>query len=130
MGLPGRELIGDSGHTGKDWITDQIAIGNFLDAESLPDGVDAVLCLREDFCDGRTDVDALCIPLFNGPDGMGAGDCILVHCHAGRSRSVVVVTRFLMQSRDHWRKWRAALWFFVSMMFLIYARLQDAVGRY
>ena len=30
---------------------------------------------------------------------MNAGARILVHCHAGRSRSVVVVARFLMQSR-------------------------------
>ncbi len=97
-----------------DWITDQIAIGNFLDAESLPDVVDAVLCLREDCCDSRTDVDALCIPLQDGPGNnpcdihdaldfiaevVAAGQRILVHCHAGRSRSVVVVARHLMQSR-------------------------------
>ena len=50
-----------------DWITDQIAIGNFLDAQSLPERSDAVLCLREDCCDGRTDVDALCLPLIDGP---------------------------------------------------------------
>jgi hypothetical protein len=27
----------DSGHTDLDWITDRIAIGNILDADSLPD---------------------------------------------------------------------------------------------
>ena len=97
-----------------DWITDQLAIGNFLDAQSLPADIDAVLCLREDCCDGRTDVDALCLPLLDGPGNdpsdieealdfirevVTAGQRILVHCHAGRSRSVVVIARYLMQSR-------------------------------
>ena len=97
-----------------DWITDHLAIGNFVDAQSLPAGVNAVLCLREDCCDGRTDVDALCLPLLDGPGNdprdieealdfvrevVTAGQRILVHCHAGRSRSVVVVARYLMQSR-------------------------------
>ena len=97
-----------------DWITDQLAIGNFVDAESLPDGIDAVLCLREDCCDGRTDVDALSLPLLDGPGNdprdiedaldfihevVTSGQRILVHCHAGRSRSVVVVARYLMQSK-------------------------------
>ena len=50
-----------------DWITDQLAIGNFLDAQSLPEGVGTVLCLRQDCCDGCTDVDALCLPLLDGP---------------------------------------------------------------
>lgn len=97
-----------------DWITDQLAIGNFLDAQSLPNGIDAILCLRENCCDGRTDVDALCLPLLDGPGNdprgiedaldfisevVAAGQRILVHCHAGRSRSVVVVARHLMRSR-------------------------------
>ena len=97
-----------------DWITDQLAIGNFLDAQSLPDGVDAVLCLKEDCCDGRTDVDTLCLPLLDGPGNnprdiedaidfirevVDAGQRILVHCHAGRSRSAVVVARYLMRNR-------------------------------
>ena len=97
-----------------DWITDHIAIGHFLDAQSLPAGIDAVLCLREDCCDGRTDVDALCLPLLDGSGNdqrdiedalefirevVTAGQRILVHCHAGRSRSVVIVARYLMQTR-------------------------------
>jgi len=97
-----------------DWITDHLAIGNFVDAQSLPAGVNAVLCLREDCCDGRTDVDALCLPLLDGPGNdprdieealdfvrevVTAGQRILVHCHAGRSRSVVVVARYLMRSQ-------------------------------
>lgn len=98
-----------------DWITDQIAIGNFLDAQSLPEEISAVLCLLEDCCHDRTDVDALCLPLIDGPGNdptdihdainfigeiVSAGERILVHCHAGRSRSVVVVARYLMQSRS------------------------------
>ena len=97
-----------------DWITDQIAIGNFLDAQSLPEEIDAVLCLREACCEDRSDIDALCIPFIDGPGNdprdleealafieevVTAGQRILVHCHAGRSRSVVIVARHLMRSR-------------------------------
>jgi atypical dual specificity phosphatase len=100
-----------------DWITDHIAIGNFVDAQSdrLPDQVEAVLCLREGCsCEARTDVDALHIPLLDGPGNsredvaeairfidevVTAGDRILVHCHAGRSRSVIVVAKYLMRVR-------------------------------
>jgi protein-tyrosine phosphatase len=106
-----------------DWITDQVAIGNYLDAATLPPGVDAVLCLKEDCCDeGREDVEVLCVPLIDGPgndprgvreavrfiaDVVAAGERILVHCHAGRSRSVAVVARYLVDSRGMTR--RAAL---------------------
>jgi protein-tyrosine phosphatase len=96
-----------------DWITPQVAIGNYLDANALPADIDALLCLREDCCDeARTDVDVLCIPLVDGAgndphriaeavrfiaDVCEAGDKVLVHCHAGRSRSVVVVARYLVE---------------------------------
>jgi protein-tyrosine phosphatase len=97
-----------------DWITDHIAIGSFLEVQSLPDGIDAVLCLREDCCETRSDVDVLCIPLIDGPGNasrdiddalafieevVNAGQRILVHCHAGLSRSVVVVARYLTRTR-------------------------------
>lgn len=98
-----------------DWITEQIAIGNFRDALALPAGIDAVLCLKEDCCDeGQEDVEVFCVPLVDGPgndprgvgeairfiaDVVDAGERILVHCHAGRSRSVAVVARYLMESR-------------------------------
>jgi protein-tyrosine phosphatase len=97
-----------------DWITDHIAIGNFLDAQSLPDGIDAVLCLREGCCETRSDVNARSVPLRDGPGNHSrdladalqfldetarAGERVLVHCHAGRSRSVIVVARWLMRSR-------------------------------
>lgn len=97
-----------------DWITDQIAIGNYLDVALMPSEIDAVLCLKEDCCgEARRDVDVLCVPLTDGPgndprrvkqaieyiaDVVAAGDRVLVHCHAGRSRSVAVVTRFLVES--------------------------------
>ena len=97
-----------------DWITDQISIGNVFDAQSLPREIETVLCLLAGCCTDRTDVDALCVPLQDGPgnrpgdledalrfldDAVRAGERVLVHCHAGRSRSVVVVARYLMQSR-------------------------------
>lgn len=98
-----------------DWITPRIAIGNYLDAAALQAEIDAVLCLRDDCCDERrTDVDVLCIPLVDGPgndrrrvaeavqfiaDVCDAGDRVFVHCHAGRSRSVVVVARYLVEQR-------------------------------
>jgi hypothetical protein len=50
-----------------DWITPQIAIGNFLDAQQVTDEVDAILCLKEDCCDeSRTDIDVLVVPLIDG----------------------------------------------------------------
>ena len=95
-----------------DWITPQIAIGNFLDAQQVFDEVDAILCLKEECCDeGRADIDVLAIPLIDGKgndrrqieeavhyiqDVVAAGERILVHCHAGRSRSVSIVARYLM----------------------------------
>jgi dual specificity MAP kinase phosphatase len=95
-----------------DWITPQIAIGNFLDAQQVSDEVDSILCLEEECCDeGRTDIDVLAIPLIDGKgnvrrqieeavnyvqDMVAAGERILMHCHAGRSRSVSIVARYLM----------------------------------
>ena len=97
-----------------DWITDQIAIGNFLDVDRLHYDIDAVLCLKPGcYCDDRTDVDVLCLPLIDGlgnnqkhvldaveyvTEIVASGDRILVHCHAGRSRSVCIVARYLMES--------------------------------
>ena len=98
-----------------DWITGQVAIGNFLDAqaENLSGTVDAVLCLLYKCCDvDHAELDILCLPLIDGPgnnpryiaaavgyinDMVSSGDRILVHCHAGRSRSVCVVAKYLME---------------------------------
>lgn len=98
-----------------DWITEQIAIGNFLDATQRSGEVDAILCLKEHCCNvNRTDVDILCMPLVDGPgnntryikeaicfidDVVKAGDKILVHCHAGRSRSAVIVAQYFIEFR-------------------------------
>lgn len=95
-----------------DWITDSIAIGDFTDVESAPAEVDAILCLKQDCCDEEnTNVDVFCLPMVDGAgndlrlvghavdfidDVVSSGEKILVHCHAGRSRSVCVVARYFM----------------------------------
>ena len=95
-----------------DWITEQIAIGNFIDAQNALNEVDAILCLKENCCDeGRVDLEILTLPLFDGfgndkrlfdeavgfiDDVVSDGEKILVHCHAGRSRSVCIVARYFM----------------------------------
>ena len=73
------------------------------------DKVDSILCLLpECTCEDRSDVNALGVPLVDGPgnsrqdleSAMGflvetekADESILVHCQAGRSRSVAVVAQ-------------------------------------
>lgn len=96
-----------------DWITEQIAIGNFVDAKSLRAGdVDAVLCLIDNCCSiDETKFDVEVIPLVDASgndrrlfdhcvdfihDVVTSGDRILVHCHAGRSRSVCITARYFM----------------------------------
>jgi hypothetical protein len=95
-----------------DWITDYIAIGGFSDVEEAKSRVDAILCLKDDCCDeGCTETEILCLPLVDGAgndiklldaavdfidDVISRRDTILVHCHAGRSRSVCVVARYFM----------------------------------
>ena len=65
-------------------------------------------------CQHRDDIDAAYIPLIDGPGNksqdlrdtfefidevVSEGEKILVHCHAGRSRSVIVVARYLMEKQ-------------------------------
>ena len=95
-----------------DWVNKHIAIGNFADVQDLSAGsVDAVLCLKANCCDETDErFDVLCVPLDDGPGNssrwiehavnfininVSGGRRILVHCHAGRSRSVYVVARYL-----------------------------------
>ena len=96
-----------------DWITKNIAIGNFVDARKLRlSDADAVLCLIENCCDETNDRHCvMCVPLVDGAGNdpnvleeaidfldaiVKSGERVLVHCHAGRSRSVCVVARYLM----------------------------------
>lgn len=73
----------------------------------------AVLCLKPNCCDERReDVEVFCVPLVDGAGNDPArvtdavayihsvvedGERILVHCHAGKSRSASIVARYLMK---------------------------------
>lgn len=100
-----------------DWITEHVALGNFLDARApgLARQVQAVLCLKPGCCDpARNDVEVLCVPLVDGAGNdpervrdavaflhsvVQDGERVLVHCHAGKSRSAGVVARYLVEHR-------------------------------
>ena len=100
-----------------DWITPQIAIGNAQDAQTADLKVDTILCLKPDCCsEDREDVEVIALPFIDGLgnrardlrdaiDSIGAavqgGGKILVHCHAGRSRSVMVVAAHLVARCNH-----------------------------
>jgi protein-tyrosine phosphatase len=102
-----------------DWITDSIAIGNYLDAEDaegrLANGIRSMICLngklREvrpeslqldaldnyDLQDGPgNDLDVFRRAVENVRSSTKRHPKLLVQCHAGRSRSVVVVAAHLM----------------------------------
>ncbi len=51
-----------------DWITPQIAIGNFIDAGNVSEAeIDAILCLKAGCCDESDErFDILCLPLTDG----------------------------------------------------------------
>jgi hypothetical protein len=105
-----------------DWITDQIAIGNYVDAQDLEllrrERIASILCL--DGClQGRvpSDLGVQKIAIVSLQDGPGndrdtffrAVDTltrfartsapVLVQCHAGRSRSAVIVAGHLVKTR-------------------------------
>ncbi len=99
-----------------DWITESIAVGNYIDARDLKEGdVDAVLCLIDNCCNIKeTKFDVEVIPLADAAgnarhlfndcvdfihDVVSSGDKILVHCHAGRSRSVCITARYFMMKK-------------------------------
>lgn len=105
-----------------DWITDQVAIGNHLDANDpellRKHAFGSILCL--DGCQAgkvagelgvrRVEVVKLVDAAGNDPaifvraverlcKLVDLAPPVLVHCHAGRSRSPVVVAGFLMRTR-------------------------------
>jgi atypical dual specificity phosphatase len=102
-----------------DWITEQIAIGDALDAVNFAPQFDSILCLLSGCCEERTDIDGYCVPLHDGPGNsrehvLAAIDFIatqvenglrvLVHCRAGRSRSVCIVAAYLMRHKGFSKK--------------------------
>jgi protein-tyrosine phosphatase len=103
-----------------DWVADGIAIGNYLEAQDFSllqrEGIRSVLSLdgtmrgRDPAKLGLKEIEV--VPLDDGPgndprlfrravDALGSlcrdSGPVLVHCHAGRSRSAVVVAGHLMQ---------------------------------
>ncbi len=95
-----------------DWITKQIAIGDSFDAVNHATDVDTILCLISECCEERSDINGCCIPLHDGSGNkrehvlaaidfiakqVERGFKVLVHCRAGRSRSVCIVAAYLMR---------------------------------
>jgi protein-tyrosine phosphatase len=104
-----------------DWITEDIAVGNYLEAQDaalLRDaGIISVVSLDRTLTEGDAERLGLqeveAVPLEDGPgndprlfrqavEALERLVCksrpVLVQCHAGRSRSVVVVAGYLMRS--------------------------------
>ena len=106
-----------------DWITDKIAIGNYLDASDIVSlqkaGIQSTLCL--DGCLKNTvptELGLKRIEVVELIDGAGnppevfrravrlckelVRDCAptLIHCHAGESRSAAVLCRYFMDRGD------------------------------
>ena len=102
------------------FITDTIAIGNFIDAEDRATreaaGIRSILCLNGLLQDCKpADCGVEALTCFNFHDGSGNDPWLfdravkivgyyalqhpklLVHCHAGRSRSVMVVACHLLR---------------------------------
>ncbi len=105
-----------------DWITDTIAIGNYLDAQdqellqrSAVGSILGLTCALEGADPAALGVKQIrVVPLEDGPGNdlatfrhalgvlaelLAQAPPVLVHCHAGRSRSVVVVAAHLMAVR-------------------------------
>lgn len=105
-----------------DWITDQIAIGNYLDAQDKQllqrEGILSILSL-DGTVSGRTPAELgvkqiAVVKLHDGPGNspdmffraieilsrfVVASPPVLVQCHAGRSRSAVIVAGHLIKTR-------------------------------
>jgi protein-tyrosine phosphatase len=106
-----------------DWITDQIAIGNYLECQDKDllqqAGIHSVLSLDSSLTQERADDFGLArvvtAVLIDGPGNdlrvfAGAVESlmylvqtqppVLVQCHAGRSRSVAIVAGYLVRMKD------------------------------
>jgi protein-tyrosine phosphatase len=105
-----------------DWITDDVAIGNYLEAQDVDllrvHGINSIVSLNRTLQEkdaARLGLKAIAsVPLEDGPgndprlfrlavdavEGLtNRAKPVLVHCHAGRSRSVVVVAGYLMRTQ-------------------------------
>jgi len=105
-----------------DWITETIAIGNRLEAHDSSlrahEGFRSLISLDGSMTDDRAQAigyeDWVCITMVDGPgndlaairkvvralvDMAKGSPPVLVHCHAGRSRSVTVVAGYLVKTR-------------------------------
>lgn len=103
-----------------DWITGEIAIGNRIEAHDpgvrAEHGFQAVISLDGSMTDEQALTlgydDCICLPFVDGPgndpvayrrvvqdliDMVASSPPVLVHCHAGRSRSVTVVAGYLVK---------------------------------
>jgi atypical dual specificity phosphatase len=103
------------------WITDEIAITNFFSAHQsgilVEQKIDAILCLDEEVRGDAPEARGVkCIEvvhLVDGPNDLavfqravsalaelrGQYQRVVVHCRAGRSRSIAVVAAYLKQDR-------------------------------
>ncbi len=100
-----------------DWITKNIAIGDYIDSKKAQEGdFDAILCLVSSCCNiADTRFNILNVSLIDAAGNdrdkfeeatnfidkiVSRNEKILVHCYAGRSRSVSIVARYLMISKN------------------------------
>jgi protein-tyrosine phosphatase len=104
-----------------DWITDRVAIGNYLEAQDtnllLAHAIRSIVSLDGTLSKKHaTDLGVIEVVAYSLIDGAGndlrlfeyaVNDLerlvqlcppVLVHCHAGRSRSVVVLAAYLMRA--------------------------------
>jgi protein-tyrosine phosphatase len=104
------------------WITENVAITNFFSAHSQDvvseHKVQAILCLDRDLSGGQPAERGLecvrVVPLDDGPNEVvvfreavsalqelvARFNRVIVHCRAGRSRSIAVVAAYLMKVRQ------------------------------